>query len=219
MCEVVLLWPLLELVHKGPKSLEVNSCDLSYRERGSWHLLLHTRSQVLLSLEYDVDAYMATLFRGEAWDLCWELRLRKCFCIKCPRSNFNDNYIYYNGFLRLKSWDFASMLGLANISEISNLGPHMNLPWNLNWFECISIHVGLWNIHGQVLRLKWDLSLRSWNIAIVSGSEHEKPFGSLDYNKWKGCMRYTCFTPIYIYLASANLWEICESLMKTRMIP
>ena len=27
----------------------------------------------VLSPKYDLDAYMATLFRGEAWDLCWEL--------------------------------------------------------------------------------------------------------------------------------------------------
>ena len=29
-------------------------------------------SQVL-SPNYDMDAYMASLFGGEAWDLCWEL--------------------------------------------------------------------------------------------------------------------------------------------------
>ena len=35
-------------------------------------LPLHMRSQVS-SLKYDMDAYMAILFGGEAWDLCWGL--------------------------------------------------------------------------------------------------------------------------------------------------
>ena len=34
--------------------------------------LVHTGSQVL-HLNYDMDAYMATFFGGEAWDLCCEL--------------------------------------------------------------------------------------------------------------------------------------------------
>ena len=32
---------------------------------------------------------------------------------------------YCNGFLRLKSWDFASMLGLASMSGTRDLGPHV----------------------------------------------------------------------------------------------
>ena len=64
-------------VHTGsqvlsPKSHEVNLCDLNHWEHGSWDLPLHMGSQVL-SLSYDMDAYMATLFGGEAWDLCCEL--------------------------------------------------------------------------------------------------------------------------------------------------
>ena len=35
-------------------------------------LPLHTGSRVL-SPKYDMDAYMAILFGGEAWDFCWKL--------------------------------------------------------------------------------------------------------------------------------------------------
>ena len=37
-----------------------------------FQVLIHMESQVL-SLKIDMDAYMATLFGGEAWDLCYEL--------------------------------------------------------------------------------------------------------------------------------------------------
>ena len=41
---------------------------------------------------------------------------RKYLYIKYSWSNFNDTYIpYFNSSLRLKSWDFASMLVLANM--------------------------------------------------------------------------------------------------------
>ena len=51
------------------KSLEVNLCNLDHCEHGSWDLPLHMRSQVP-SPKYDMDAYMTTLYGGEAWDLC-----------------------------------------------------------------------------------------------------------------------------------------------------
>jgi hypothetical protein len=68
---------LLGLVHMGsqvlsPKSLEVNPCNLNCQDHGSWDLPLDMGSQVL-HLDYDMDAYMATFFGGEAWDLCCEL--------------------------------------------------------------------------------------------------------------------------------------------------
>jgi hypothetical protein len=56
----------------SPKSLEVNPCNLNHWEHGSWDFPLHMGSQVL-SPKYDMHAYMATLFEGEAWDLCCEL--------------------------------------------------------------------------------------------------------------------------------------------------
>ena len=66
--------------------------------------------------KYDVIAYMATLFGGEAWDFCTfntKLESREHFCIKYTRSKFHDDSPYFNGFLSLKRWDFASMLGLG----------------------------------------------------------------------------------------------------------
>ena len=53
----------------GFKSLEVNMCNLNRRQHESGDLPLHIGFQVL-NPEYDMDAYMATLFGGEAWDMC-----------------------------------------------------------------------------------------------------------------------------------------------------
>ena len=44
------------------------------------------------------------------------------------RYEFNVNQSYFNGFLRLKSWDFASMLGLADMSGTWDFGPHVTWP-------------------------------------------------------------------------------------------
>ena len=41
-------------------------------EHGSWDYQLHTGSQVL-GPNYDMNAYMATLFEGEVWDLYCKL--------------------------------------------------------------------------------------------------------------------------------------------------
>ena len=38
-----------------------------------WELGLVYMGPQVLSLKHDMDAYMATLFGGEDWDLCWEL--------------------------------------------------------------------------------------------------------------------------------------------------
>ena len=86
-----------------------------------------------------MDAYKAILFEGEAWySTCvgsWVKQKDKpnsqhkpCeyFCIKQSRSTFKDNEPYFNGSLMLKSWNFSSMLGLANTSGTWNLGPHVN---------------------------------------------------------------------------------------------
>ena len=53
----------------GRKSLEVDPCNLNRWKYGSRDLPLHMGSQVLSPM-YDMHAYMATLFGGEAWDLC-----------------------------------------------------------------------------------------------------------------------------------------------------
>ena len=51
----------------SPKSLEVNPCNLSRRKHGSWDFSTSHGSQVL-SPKHVMDAYMAILFGGEAWD-------------------------------------------------------------------------------------------------------------------------------------------------------
>ena len=53
----------------SPSSIEVDMCNLHGSKHGSWDLPLHIESHVL-SAKYDMDAYMATLSGGEAWDLC-----------------------------------------------------------------------------------------------------------------------------------------------------
>ena len=41
-------------------------------EHGSWNLSLHTGSQIQCP-NYDMDAYIASLFEGEVWDLYYKL--------------------------------------------------------------------------------------------------------------------------------------------------
>jgi hypothetical protein len=56
----------------SPKSLMVNPCNLNCREHGKLGLTTSHGSQVLVP-DDDMDAYMATLFGGEARDSCLEL--------------------------------------------------------------------------------------------------------------------------------------------------
>ena len=45
----------------------------------AWKLGLTTlHGSQVLSPKYDMDAYMATFFGGEAWDMCCELDQVKC---------------------------------------------------------------------------------------------------------------------------------------------
>jgi hypothetical protein len=127
-------------IHTGPKSHMVNLCNLNRWEHGSWDLPCHTGSQVPRS-KYDMDGYMATLFRGEAWDLCCKLgwaksytqlstRVLQIFVHKIIKILLEWYLTYFNGLLRLKSWDFATMSGLANMSETWKpvwTGPHVCL--------------------------------------------------------------------------------------------
>ena len=61
-------------------------------------------------------------------------KFRKYFCVKYFRSDFYDKYPYFNGFLKLRSWDFAFMLGLANMSGDLGLGTCVNWPSNGSLF-------------------------------------------------------------------------------------
>ena len=68
----------------GPKSLEVNPCNLNFWEHGSWGLTTLQRGP-----KHDMDAYMATFFGGEAWDVCWDVGSTKSqtqLSTKVPRS-------------------------------------------------------------------------------------------------------------------------------------
>ena len=103
----------------SPKSLEVNPCNLSRWEFGSWDLLLYTGLKSLVSSMTWMSTWQHS-FGGEVrLGTCVESwpnsRLKSCeyFCIKYAGSNFNDMWSCVSGVLRLKSWDIASMLGLA----------------------------------------------------------------------------------------------------------
>ena len=87
-----------------------------------------------------MDAYMTTHFGCEIWNLCREENLyptlstspREYFYIKQSRSDLKGWKPHFNGVLRLKSWDFTSMSGLTDMTEIWDLEPHVNWPQELN---------------------------------------------------------------------------------------
>ena len=56
----------------SPKSQVTWGSSKQSQPLRAWKLGLTTAHKVG-SPKYDMDAYMATLFGGEAWDLCWEL--------------------------------------------------------------------------------------------------------------------------------------------------
>ena len=109
----------------------------------AWKLGLATSlGAQVLSLEYNMDAYMTTFFGGEARDLCWEFSRAESsteLSAQVPRTLLHKsikirlheyNRPYFNGFLGLKSRDFASTLGLASMSEDLGLGtPCERGPW------------------------------------------------------------------------------------------
>jgi hypothetical protein len=57
----------------SPEPLEVYMSNLNHWQHGSWDLPLHTK---VPSPKYDMDAYMATSFGGEYWDLCWDSQIQ-----------------------------------------------------------------------------------------------------------------------------------------------
>ena len=56
-------------LHRVPSHLRSIRAISAVESTKTWDLPLHTESRVL-SPKYDMDAYMATLLGGEAWDLC-----------------------------------------------------------------------------------------------------------------------------------------------------
>ena len=74
--------------------------------------------------------------------------------IKESRSNFNGYKPYINGLLKLKSWDFASMLGLVDMSGSWDLRPHVHQPSKLSlevngclesYDHCVLLVIVRWN--------------------------------------------------------------------------
>ena len=83
------------------KSLDVNPCNLNCWK--TWKLGLPTsHGAQVRSPKYDMDAYMATLFGGEAWDLCWQLGWTK------SRIQLSTQVIWR--ILLEKNWDPTSMI-------------------------------------------------------------------------------------------------------------
>ena len=77
-------------------------------------------------------------FGSEAWDLYPEVgrakakpncqhKLHNWFCIKQSRNECDEPY--FNCFMTLKNWNFASMLGLANVS--GTWDPMWSGPYNI----------------------------------------------------------------------------------------
>jgi hypothetical protein len=118
----------------SPQSLEVIPCNLNHWEHGNWDWPFRMDSQVL-SPKHDMDAYMATLFGGEAWDLCWELDRAK----RQTRLSTQDQQVCLHKIIKIQLWmnmkhvliipwdskvgTFASMLRLA----------HMSGTWDPQW--------------------------------------------------------------------------------------
>ena len=60
---------------------------------------------------------------------------RKYFCtLHQSTSDFNDNEPYFNGFLRLNSWNFVILLRLVNMSGNWDSASHVNWPL-FNYFS------------------------------------------------------------------------------------
>jgi len=99
--------------------------------RDDWQIQIMSITICLIILgAYTNIWFMETLCGSEARDLCWGLGQAKSytqlatqvstfFCIKESRSNFNGYRPYFNGFLRPKCWDFASMSGLGTPCELA----------------------------------------------------------------------------------------------------
>ena len=112
----------------------MNLCNLTRWEHGSWDLTLHKGSPILHP-KYDTNAYIDNNFwrwssrlllrvgLSKKLDLIHNTSLEEASCIKWSRSYFHGYKPYFNKLLRLEGWDFASMLGLIDMSGTWVLGP------------------------------------------------------------------------------------------------
>ena len=111
----------------GPKSRDINLCNLSHWLR-AWKLGLTTSqwSQVpsmtwMLTWQHFLEVGLGTCV--ESWvepkaRPNSQHNSREHFCIKYSKSYLNEYKSYFDGFSRLKSWDFALTLGLVDMSGL-----------------------------------------------------------------------------------------------------
>ena len=107
-----------------------------------------TGSQVL-SPKYDMDAYMATLFAVEQKTRpnLQHKSLENIFYKKQSRYCFNAHITLFNRFLRLKSWEFALMLGLGThasrytVYELLSLQPELHICATTNITRKVSVNM------------------------------------------------------------------------------
>jgi hypothetical protein len=76
---------------------------------------------MMLTWQHFLEVRLGTFV--ESW-----VKQKQLIYIKESRSEFNDNPPYFNGFLRLESWDFACLLGLVDMNGIWDLVSYVNRP-------------------------------------------------------------------------------------------
>jgi hypothetical protein len=103
-----------------------------------WDLLLHTRSQVWHGCLHDDTFWrwgLGLVLRvgsSKMLDPTLDKSLKKIL-LEVIIFNFNEYKTYFIDLWRLKSWDFASISGLAKLTWVGcgtwDLEPHVNRPW------------------------------------------------------------------------------------------
>ena len=151
-----------------PNSLTYITCPMTLQT-----LWVHTGPKS------DIDSYMATNSRGGGLEGCVgqqatpnsQHKSHKYFWTTQSTSNFNNNYLYFNGFLQWGSkvgtlppcWDLLRQVGLGIPCELAlRASPHMtlhypptlrrpNLVTYLNWDLYLS---GLWLCVNRIIDIK-----------------------------------------------------------------
>jgi hypothetical protein len=106
--------------------------------------------------------------------LCIKKKLNPIFMHKKKsKCNFTDNRAYLNECLRLKSWDFASMLGLDKIAWVG-LGVPCEPTLRMQWSRAFSLacEVALRMQWSRTLSLACEVALRmQWSRAFSLACE------------------------------------------------
>ena len=128
----------LRPVHTGskvlsPYSLEVIPCNLNHWEHGNWDLPLHMDSQVL-SPKHDTNAYMATLFGDEAWDLCWDLDRAK----SQTQLSTQDQQVCLHKIIKIQfRMNIKHILMIPWYSKVGNIASKLRLAnMSATWDPC-----------------------------------------------------------------------------------